>query len=52
MTRTALVVAAFIAAAAADIVTRLTSGQLPVFTIPSYPVPPLTALPPSLCLAS
>lgn len=37
--------AAFIAAATANIVTRLTSGQLPVFRVPSYPVPPLTALP-------
>jgi CIC family chloride channel protein len=37
--------AAFLAAASADVVTRLTSGQLPVFTIPSYPVPPLAALP-------
>lgn len=37
--------AAFITAATANIVTRLTSGQLPVFRVPSYPVPPLTALP-------
>src|SRR5206468_3257889 len=37
--------AAFLAAAAADVVTRLASGQLPVFTIPSYPVPPVAALP-------
>jgi CIC family chloride channel protein len=37
--------AAFLAAAAADVVARLASGQLPVFTVPSYPVPPLTALP-------
>src|SRR5690242_11948440 len=37
--------AAFLAAAVADIITRLASGQLPVFTVPSYPVPPLTALP-------
>lgn len=37
--------AAFLAAAIADILARLVGGQLPVFTIPSYPVPPLTALP-------
>jgi CIC family chloride channel protein len=37
--------AAFLAAATADIITRLASGQLPVFSIPSYPVPPLAALP-------
>ncbi len=37
--------AAFVAAAVADILARLTVGQLPVFTIPSYPVSPLTALP-------
>lgn len=37
--------AAFIAAAVADILARLATGQLPVFSIPSYPVPPLTALP-------
>lgn len=37
--------AAFIAAAVADILARLVGGQLPVFTVPSYPVPPLTALP-------
>lgn len=37
--------AAFLAAATADIVARLTSGQVPVFSVPSYPVPPLTALP-------
>ncbi len=37
--------ATFIAAAVADIVTRLAGGQLPVFHIPSYPVPPLGALP-------
>jgi CIC family chloride channel protein len=37
--------AAFLAAAVADIVARLALGQLPVFTVPSYPVPPLTALP-------
>ncbi|MEI7643056.1 MAG: H(+)/Cl(-) exchange transporter ClcA [Chloroflexales bacterium] len=43
--RPAVFGAAFIAAAIADILARLTAGQLPVFTIPSYPVPPLTALP-------
>lgn len=37
--------ATFIAAAIADILARLTVGQLPVFAIPSYPVPSLTALP-------
>lgn len=37
--------AAFIAAAVADILARLVGGQLPVFTIPSYPVPPLASLP-------
>jgi chloride channel protein, CIC family len=37
--------AAFIAAAVADILSRLTVGQLPVFAIPSYPMPPLSALP-------
>ncbi len=35
----------FIAAAVADIVARFASGQLPVFRVPSYPVPALTALP-------
>ncbi|MFN8466957.1 MAG: H(+)/Cl(-) exchange transporter ClcA [Caldilineaceae bacterium] len=37
--------AAFVAAAVADVVVRFAAGQLPVFSIPSYPVPPLTALP-------
>lgn len=37
--------ATFVAAAVADIVTRLVAGQNPVFHIPTYPVPPLTALP-------
>lgn len=36
---------AFIAAAVADILARVASGQLPVFTVPSYPIPPLTTLP-------
>lgn len=35
----------FIAAVVADIVARFASGQLPVFRIPNYPVPALTALP-------
>jgi len=43
--RQAVFGAAFISAAAADIVTRLASGQLPDFHIPSYPVPSLKALP-------
>ncbi len=43
--RPAVFGAAFLAAAVADIVTRLVSGQLPVFSIPNYPVPPLAALP-------
>lgn len=37
--------AAFIAAAVADILSRLVAGQLPVFTIPDYAMPPLAALP-------
>ncbi len=37
--------AVFIAAAIADIVTRIGSGQFPYFTVPSYPVPPLSSLP-------
>ncbi|CAN5691769.1 H(+)/Cl(-) exchange transporter ClcA [soil metagenome] len=37
--------AVFLAAAVADIVARLAAGQLPVFTIPSYPVPPLANIP-------
>jgi chloride channel protein, CIC family len=37
--------AAFIAAAIADIIARLGSGQFPVFAVPNYPVPPLSALP-------
>ena len=36
---------ALIAAALSDIVARSFAGQLPVFAVPSYPVPPLTALP-------
>ncbi len=43
--RQAVFGATFLAAATADIVARFASGQLPVFAIPSYPVPSLTALP-------
>ena len=37
--------ATFVAAVVADIVARIGSGQFPVFTVPSYPVPPLGSLP-------
>lgn len=37
--------AAFLAAVVADIITRIASGQFPVFSVPSYPTPPLSALP-------
>ena len=37
--------AAFVAAVIADIVARLISGSDPVFAIPAYPAPPMTALP-------
>ena len=37
--------AAFIAAAVADIVARIGAGQLAIFAVPSYPVPPLSSLP-------
>lgn len=37
--------AAFIAAAIADIIARIGSGQFPVFAVPSYPVPSLASLP-------
>jgi chloride channel protein, CIC family len=37
--------AAFVAAVIADIVARIGSGQFPVFTVPSYPMPPLASLP-------
>ncbi len=37
--------AVFVAAVCADIIARIGSGQYPVFTVPNYPVPPLTALP-------
>ncbi len=43
--RQAVFGAAFIAAAVAAVVTRFSSGQLPDFRIPSYPVPDLAALP-------
>lgn len=43
--RQAVFGAAFLAAATADIVARFASGQFPVFHVPSYPVPALTALP-------
>jgi chloride channel protein, CIC family len=37
--------AAFVAAAIADIIARIGSGQFPIFAVPSYPVPPLSSLP-------
>jgi CIC family chloride channel protein len=37
--------ATFIAAVVADIISRIGSGQYPVFEVPAYPVPPLTSLP-------
>ncbi|HET9591188.1 MAG TPA: chloride channel protein, partial [Anaerolineales bacterium] len=37
--------AAFVAAAVADIVARIGSGQFPVFTVPNYAIPPLASLP-------
>ncbi|HQV70572.1 MAG TPA: H(+)/Cl(-) exchange transporter ClcA [Thermoflexales bacterium] len=37
--------AAFVAAVIADIIARVGSGQMPVFAIPGYETPPLTALP-------
>ncbi len=43
--RPAVFGASFVAAAAADVVARSVSGQLPVFTVPSYAMPPLSALP-------
>ena len=42
--------AAFVAAAVADVIARAATGQLPVFSVPSYPVPELTALPAFLVL--
>jgi len=43
--RPAVFGAAFVAAAAADVVARLASGQLPVFSVPDFPAPPLNLLP-------
>ena len=37
--------AAFLAAAIADIIARIGSGQFSIFAVPSYPVPPLASLP-------
>jgi CIC family chloride channel protein len=37
--------ATFIAAAVADIIARIGSGQFPIFAVPGYAVPPLAALP-------
>ncbi len=37
--------ASFVAAVVADIITRIGSGQFPVFLVPSYPTPPLGSLP-------
>jgi len=37
--------AAFLAAAIADIVSRVLSGAFPVFSIPDYPTPPTVSLP-------
>ena len=44
--------AAFLAAAVADIVARFATGQLPVFIVPSYPPPPLAAIPVFLILGT
>ena len=43
--RPAVFGAAFVAAVSADVVARSVSGQLPVFSVPNYGVPPLSALP-------
>ncbi|RMD75379.1 MAG: H(+)/Cl(-) exchange transporter ClcA, partial [Chloroflexi bacterium] len=37
--------AAFVAAVVANVITRLFTGQLPVFAIPDYPIQPLSTLP-------
>ncbi len=37
--------AAFVAAVIADILAQIGAGQFPVFAVPHYPTPPLTALP-------
>ncbi len=43
--RPAIFGASFLAAATADIVSRSVSGQLPVFSVPNYALPPLVSLP-------
>lgn len=43
--RPSMFAAALIAAAVADVITRLAAGQAPVFVIPNYPALSLTALP-------
>jgi chloride channel protein, CIC family len=43
--RPAVFAATFVAAAVADVVARLASGQLPVLTVPNYAMPALVALP-------
>lgn len=37
--------AVFVAAVISDIIARIGTGQFPVFSVPSYPVPPLTSIP-------
>ena len=37
--------AVFVAAAVADIIVRIGAGQFPIFTVPGYPMLPLTSLP-------
>lgn len=37
--------ATFVAAVIADIIARIGAGQFPVFSVPSYPAPPLGSLP-------
>lgn len=37
--------AAFIASAVADIIARIGAGQVPAFSVPAYPMPPLESLP-------
>ena len=37
--------ATFVASVVADIITRLGSSQFPIFSVPNYPVSPLSALP-------
>jgi CIC family chloride channel protein len=43
--RPAVFAASFLAAAVADVVTRMVAGQDPIFAIPDYPIQPLSALP-------